>query len=190
MKQQPVIFLTFANDHNGQFLEALRSEQDSINYHLAPFQRENQGIVFNAASSGANKILEGLNQFTGQVIIFHFSGHSNGKGLQLESLDGEQILLYGENLTSLLIGEAHANLKLVFLNACMSKGLLAAFQKIGVPAVIATESNIPDQLAKDFAIAFYRSLVSGNTLETAFIQSQSMLEPDRMKKRIYRRMDF
>lgn len=175
MKQNPVIFLTFANDHRGRFLEALRPEQDAINLHLASFQKDHQGIVYNSAASGTGELLEGLNQFTGQLIIFHFSGHSDGQNLQLTAEDGEDILLNGDNLTAILSGEVKANLKLVFLNACLTQGMLKAFQAIDVPAIIATDTSISDHLAKEFAGAFYRSLSSGNTLETAFQQSKSLL---------------
>lgn len=185
MQTKPVIFLTFANDRKGRFLEALRPEQDGINFHLAPFQKNHNGIVYNAAASGAGSLLEGLNQFTGQLIIFHFSGHSDGQNIQLAGEGGEQIYLNGENLTQLLTGEAKENLKLVVLNACLSKGMLEAFRKIGVPAIIATESTISDAKAKAFAVAFYRSLASGNTLETAFLQSKALMETTKGESRVY-----
>ncbi|MEM6807235.1 MAG: CHAT domain-containing protein [Bacteroidota bacterium] len=185
MSKKAVIFLTFANDHKGQFLEALRPEQDGINYELIPVQNEKRGIVYNSSASSSEGILKDLNGFSRQIAIFHFSGHSDGKNLRLESNAPGQIYLDGDNLTQLLIGEAKENLKLVFLNACLTKGMLPAFQKIGVPIVIATSAKIPDEKAKKFAIAFYRSLVSGNTVETAFIQGKTLIDEKDRDNRVY-----
>lgn len=60
---KPVVFLTFANDPHGAFLEALKPEQEAINLKLANFQKED-GIVFNSGSD-INKIIEGLNAYKG-----------------------------------------------------------------------------------------------------------------------------
>ena len=184
MNSKPVIFLTFANDHQGRFLEALRPEQDGINVHLAKFQQEG-GIVYHPGSSEPDKILAGLNQFTGQLCVFHFSGHSDGVGLQFESLQGDSIQFHGANIGSILKQEAQSNLKLVFLNACLTDGLIETLQEIGVPAIIATASTISDAKAQTFSIAFYRSLASGNSLKTAFEQAKAIIEPDDATERIF-----
>ncbi|MEL6676998.1 MAG: CHAT domain-containing protein [Bacteroidota bacterium] len=185
MSSKPVIFLTFANDPQGRFLEALRPEQEGISLQLADFQNTQEGIVHHAASSQADDLLASLNKFTGQLIIFHFSGHADGNQLQLGVENGQEILLHGAQLSDFLRGEAQANLKLVFLNACYTQDMLEAIQAIGVPAVIATETAIPDQQAKEFAIRFYRSWVSGNTLENAFIQAKSVLAKEDASTRVY-----
>lgn len=188
MSQKPVIFLTFANDHHGQFLEALRPEQAGLHSELAKYQNKSQGIYHSLGSTEPNQLLKDLNEFTGQLIIFHYSGHADGEGLQLESLSGDQIYLHGVNLTSILEGEN--NLKLVFLNGCATKGLVEQLHQIGVPAVIATETSISDQRARDFAIAFYRSLVSGKSLEGAFLQAKALIEPQEGNHRVYRSLIF
>lgn len=189
MESKPVIFLTFANDRNGRFLEALRPEMTELN-HLMTKYREDGGDFHIPGSSQPDLLIRALNSFTNRITIFHYSGHANAGGLHLESMEGEGIFLNGKNLTSILADEAKQNLKLVFLNGCLTEGLVAAFQKMGVPAVIATKAEIPDDQAKAFSVAFYRSLVSGNTLETAFHQGKAVLEPDGKKNRIYRGLDW
>ena len=65
-------------------------------------------------------------------------------------------------------------------------------QAIGIPAIIATETTIPDSQARAFAIAFYRSLASGNSLGTAFAQAKSVIEPEADQNRVfsYRAMNW
>ena len=190
VRELPVIFLTFANDQNGRFLEALRPEQREIHHQLAKYQNKGEGIYHSVGSTEPKLLLEDLAEFTGQIIIFHYSGHADAVGLQLESIEGDEIFLHGANLTSILADEVNANLKLVFLNACLTKGLMEAFQKISTPAIIATETTIPDEEAKLFSVAFYRSMVSGNTLETAFNQAKTVLKPSDQTSGIYRTRGF
>ncbi|MDW3647756.1 MAG: CHAT domain-containing protein [Bacteroidia bacterium] len=184
----PVVFLTFANDSKGAFLEALKPEQNGINSKLASFQKEG-GIVHNAGS-GIDEIMEGLNAFKGQISIFHFSGHSDGESLQLEGSDKE--MLQGNDLISILKEEVQSapKLKLVFLNACNSDGILEALKAIKVPAVILTDEAIPDRQAKQFSIALYRSLASGNTLETAFNQAKTVISTKDTKSQVFRKIDL
>lgn len=190
VSQKPVIFLTFANDHEGRFLESLRPEQAGIHHQLAKYQNKGEGLYHSSGASEPELLLKDLNEFTGQLVIFHFSGHSDGAGLQLESQAGGKILLHGGNLSSILAAEAKQNLHLVFLNACKTHGLLSSLKEIGVPAIIATDREVPDKEAKSFAVAFYRSLVSGNSLETAFMQSKAALEPGIERRRIFRGLEF
>ncbi|MEM6801672.1 MAG: CHAT domain-containing protein [Bacteroidota bacterium] len=185
---KPVVFLTFANDPHGAFLEALKPEQEAINLKLANFQKED-GIVFNSGSD-INKIIEGLNAYKGQIAIFHFSGHSDGESLQLEA-ETEEGFQHNDLALSLKeeVKEGE-RLKLVFLNACNSKGILESLKKIGVPAVIATDKVIPDQTAKRFSMAFYRSMAAGNSLETAFNQAKTVISSSKEGNQIFRSMGF
>ena len=190
MPPKPVIFLTFANDHQGRFLESLRPEQAGLHHQLAKYQNKGLGLYHSTGATEPDLLLQDLNEYSGQIIIFHYSGHSDGIGLQLESESGQELFLHGGNLSGRLKDEASKQWKLVFLNACKSHGLLASLQAAGVPAVIATDSNIPDSQARIFSIAFYRSLVSGNSLETAFTQAKSALEPHGEATRVFRSLIF
>ena len=187
--KKPAIFLAFANNQQGELLEELRPEQAALHSQLNKYQNNGGGIYHPGFSTGPDHLLADLNEFTGQVMIFHFSGHSDGVGLQLETTSGEDIFLHGAQLTSILAEEAKHQLKLVILNACMTKSLVNALQKIGVPAIIATEASIPDLDAKRFSIAFYRSLVNGNSLGTAFNQAQAIIEPEANINRVYASRD-
>lgn len=192
MTKKPVIFLTFANDRKGQFLEALEPERTGLHHQLSKYLNTGEGIYHSAGSSDPKDLLKDLNLFTGQIRVFHFSGHSDGVNLQLENNEGEEQYLHGKNLVKLLKSEVKnsSQLFLVFLNACNSKGLLKALQHIEVPAIIATDTTIPDKTARDFSISFYRSLVSGNNLETAFDNAKIEIASNKTDKQVFRAMDF
>ena len=108
----------------------------------------------------------------------------------MESLDGKQIVLSGSKLTRLLEEEARTKLKLVFLNACMTDGFIQAFTHLGIPAIIATNAEIGDTLAKKFSSSFYRLLVSGSTLQEAFDGAKSAVEKDTAFESGKRKIDW
>jgi hypothetical protein len=99
-----------------------------------------------------------------QPTILHFSGHGTADGIVLRDDSGGYTRVTGANLTRLL---KDRGVQLVVLNACytklQSKPLLRA-----VPAVVSTTSEVQDEAARRFAIAFYRSLGEGFSIRDAF----------------------
>ncbi|RMG62483.1 MAG: CHAT domain-containing protein, partial [Bacteroidetes bacterium] len=175
--KKPIIFLTFANerDNPSRDLKALEPERNQLLYTLAKFS---QG-KYHLAPSQPAELIRHLNQFPGQLIIFHFSGHADGQQLQMENLEGQAEKLHRQHLGAILATEATNKLKLVFLNACATEEQVACLQRAGVPAIIATKKDISDTAASTFSQIFYQSLIAGNTLEGAFNKAKAAIEPGR-----------
>ena len=93
-----------------------------------------------------------------RIAIFHFGGHADGDRLLLQSAF-EPRAAYAEGLATLL-GQQRG-LKLVFLNGCSTRPQVKRLLDAGVPAVIATARAIDDQMATEFAVAFYQALTTG-----------------------------
>jgi len=121
--------------------------------------------------------------------IFHFSGHgvfspafppagdapaAPGMGrLALEDEHGELAALSADRLCELL--RSHG-VRLVFLNACQSgardphavwNSLAAGVLKARIPAVVAMQTKVRDDVAAAFSATFYRALVAGYELDYA-----------------------
>lgn len=186
----PHIFLSFANDHTGAFLHALEPERRALRSELSIFQRNGWGYYHSSSSSAARHLIEDLQLYPRQISIFHFSGHADGESLQLESQKKEQQELHQNNLLSILKEEAQNNLKLVFLNACETKGMLEGLQELNVPAVILTDAVISDRQAKEFSLAFYRSLLNGSSLETAFSYAKTLINSSASDSRVFRAINL
>ena len=181
-----VIFLTFANDYSNpdRFLKALEPEKAAIQSALIKFQQRGWGIVHPAPSSQPQLLLQDLNKFSNQIIIFHFSGHAGGVQLVLETALGAPNQLHRINLARFLATEKQ--LKLVFLNGCSTKEQIDTLIEIGVPAIIATDQSIQDSKAALFAATFYESFVAGSTLKQAFLKAKGVVEPADQLESIYR----
>jgi hypothetical protein len=118
--------------------------------------------------------------------VFHFAGHgqfvTEGPAFGDVAREGWIILadernqafpLPGERLAELLRG---TGVRLVMLGACQTgrrdnhnvwSSVAAALLKAGIPAVVAMQFTIGDQLAVAFSEAFYRALVAGLSVDEA-----------------------
>ena len=188
MSDKPVIFLTFANDHRHQrrFLKALEPEKAGIKKALIDFQKKWGGIVYDVPLSESGELLEDLNEFKGELIIFHFSGHADGTQLALETTEGDIQHLNQQTLSWFLADQQR--LKLVFLNGCSTDGQIHHLQKLGVEAIIATSQSIPDQQAARFGTAFYESLMAGHSLKQAYLQAKGVVNPESTNEYIFRQL--
>src|SRR5690606_4328807 len=113
-----------------------------------------------------------------QPALFHFHGHGfwagyDGEGgLALEGHDGRAELLDGATLATLL---GAARVRLAVLNACSTaraganrwSGLAQGLVRSGVPAVVAHQAPLADDLARAFAGRFYAALVKDGTVDRA-----------------------
>lgn len=98
------------------------------------------------------QLVDAIRNYRERLYIFHFSGHANGTALKMT--DGKA---YSEGLSKLL-GRAD-NLKLVFLNACATKGHVKTLLDAGVPVIIATSAQVEDKIARIFSKCFYEEFV-------------------------------
>lgn len=134
-----------------------------------------------------------LKQVLGQPVdVFHFSGHGafrTGFGARLHTVekqgtivlakeDGSANPLSADELCVLL---AQSSVRLAILDACetaesdifQSWGSVAAgLLKGGIPAVVAMQFSIYDDLAQRFAQAFYQNIVAGRTVDEAVAQAR------------------
>lgn len=83
--------------------------------------------------------------------IIHFAGH--GQTMRLTLSDGE---LSTEMLISSLDNQKRPNL--IFLNACKSLPAAAQLHRHGANYVIGWRDDVTDQVAGEFAVAFYNTL--------------------------------
>ncbi|MEM9933040.1 MAG: CHAT domain-containing protein [Bacteroidota bacterium] len=182
----PTIFLSFANDkeHSDRFLEQLGPERTTLQRILTDFNKSGWGLYHSAGSSAPKELLKDMQAYTSTIIIFHFSGHANGTSLSLENGEGGNVALSTASLKTLL--SAEPTLKLVFLNACATKGHVETLLAMGIPAVIATEKSVLDTDACVFSEAFYKELVLGKDLKTAFGRAKMVLDTSGQGDRIYR----
>ena len=134
--------------------------------------------------------------------IFHFTGH----GIPPRGGRPGGLLLYrsgdrGEQAypgTELAARLARAGTSLAFVNACFSDdrpesgdgpGLAQALAEI-VPVVLAIRGAVGDEKARDFADAFYTSLLAGSTVDEAVARGRLEMdesEPDWQRAVLYSR---
>lgn len=109
---------------------------------------------------------------SGHYDVFHFIGHgrSDEKGnvqirVNSESSVNNEHWIDGETFATNFQG---SNIRLVILNSCLSaevspsrslSGLGPYLMRKGVPAIIAMQYEVPDEVSIKFADAFYRTLV-------------------------------
>ncbi|MDZ7356854.1 MAG: CHAT domain-containing protein [candidate division KSB1 bacterium] len=126
-------------------------------------------------------------ELTHRVDIVHFIGHGGycealgGGCLVFETEDGKPELLSIERLSTLMDG---AQVRLVVLNACqtatiansdISFGVAHGLVKIGIPAVVAMQFNIPDASALMFAKHFYTTLAETHQVDRAVDEARRRL---------------
>ena len=148
----PRIFLCFANNEKGTFLEALLPEKNALQKTLRKYEKQNWGSFFTAATSEPESLLLDLNNYSGEIIIFHFSGHNDGKNLQFVDEAGNPLAFKDSALKAFL--QSEKRLQLVFLNACATQHHIHALQAAGIPAIIATSQAVGDKQAKKFSHTF------------------------------------
>lgn len=165
--------MTFANDQDC-YLPNLKREGNSIDQSLRLHQKKSTIIFKKEVNTSIDDIFNLLKDFGEGLHIFHYGGHANGVGLQLESFDGQPEEAQGKGLSGIL-GE-QANLKLVFLNGCATKGHVDLLFEAGVPLVIATSVSIDDKNATDFAEQFYEYLATNRSIQQAFNSARAFIE--------------
>ncbi|GAK52163.1 hypothetical protein U14_03414 [Candidatus Moduliflexus flocculans] len=99
--------------------------------------------------------------------IVHFSGHGAGEaGIKLQDEYGDAQLVGGEALAGLF--ELFADtVECVLLNACYSEVQATAISQ-HIPYVIGMNNAIEDNAAREFAVAFYKTLGAGKDIQFAY----------------------
>jgi hypothetical protein len=171
MPEPPVVFLAFANAHDqGRYLPRLDEEGRRLQEMLEGAERQGLcELVFRAAATDPG-IREVFNQYRDRVAIFHYGGHADGARLLLDSPSGVEAPADAGGFAAFL-GQRRG-LQLVFLNGCSTRAQVTRLLAANVAAVIATSRAIEDGSATEFACAFYRELVAGANVKSAYLAAR------------------
>ncbi|MHC2842897.1 CHAT domain-containing protein [Bradyrhizobium diazoefficiens] len=169
-------------------LQALPREQQQIRKALAALAGV-EAVFVPIFPEGGDGDIPGVTvgllaeALTERTDIFHFSGH--GEFIrEMTSQEGQGALLFADAageafpVSSTKLAELlkSKGVRLAVLGACeggrrdginMWSGVAAALLRVGIPAVVAMQYSIDDNLAAAFMTAFYQSLVAGSLIDEA-----------------------
>ncbi|GEM_PF-2916298 len=166
--KKPVIFLAFANDKTDES-RYLRNLSDELHELREVLDKTNCKII-ERANVRIKDIFDVFRE--NEVTIFHYGGHANDFQLLLESSQGNETA-HAKPLMEFLA--SHQSLKLVFLNGCSTKKQTQELQSKNI-SVIGTRSEIEDEIAKNLAISFYKSLASFKTIQESWETAQNEIQ--------------
>lgn len=168
MKEKtPVVFCAFANDPVLSL--KLSEEEKGIRTAFSRLHHSGKIEFFSLGMTSIDQLYDQLSLYGKRVSVFHFGGHSSSDEIKL--VDGESKM---DNLAVELGQQAH--LSLVFLNGCQNVNQIKALFREGIPAVIATSTEVGDDVALVFATKFYHNLVAGKSIRQAFDSSSSLIK--------------
>ena len=172
MHPQPIIFLAFAsqNFHPQEICPDLSSEKKAICQAIRPW---NVDRVKDGSYGNTSELIDSLHSYKDRIGIFHFAGHAKGNNLVFADASQKNDALHIKNLANFLKNESY--LALVFLNACATAPMVQYLLDQGIKAIIATDKEISDTEACDFAKYFYNALAQGCTLQEAFTSARSTI---------------
>lgn len=156
----PVIYLSFSNSQDA-YLALLDEEASALSKILQPMAEAKNYEVFQEKGVDLNDLFDSFRRYRNRISVFHYGGHA----------DSDHLILEGESVNSGGLATLFAleeNLKLIFLNGCSTKKQVELLLEKNIPAVIATSVPVDDHAAVEFSKQFYRELVSGSTLKSAF----------------------
>ena len=106
--------------------------------------------------------------------IVHFTGHGNQAGVYLYNLQKTSPELLGVGLLKGLFVELPDNRKpdVILLNSCYSDDLIVEDILNLIPHIIATKSDIPENIALSFTTRFYKVLSTGNSIRDSFNEAR------------------
>ncbi|RLS57861.1 MAG: CHAT domain-containing protein [Planctomycetota bacterium] len=165
----PVILAAFSNDHQdaANYLRNLSEEARRIQAVLEPAVELCPLVLLPNAT--LDEILDAFQKYRNRVVVFHYAGHANGFELLLESASGGVHHVGAQGLATFL-GQQQG-LQLVFLNGCSTEQQAEALLNAGVGCVIATTQSIDDAVATDFSSRFYKGIVTGAPLQSAYAEA-------------------
>jgi Effector-associated domain 11 len=158
MTNQPTLLMTFAANN----LAGVKTESDKIWKSV-----KNNTLVKATKISNAtiDKLAESIFDCGKDLVMFHFGGHADQKGIVLDGFkDIDKI-----RLSRLLLPNEKHNVQLIFLNGCLSYGHVGILTAKGVKAIIATNVKVDDTEAVRMAAFFYKLFFEKDyTLKEAF----------------------
>lgn len=176
MGERPRFVFAYANDRvdDRGDLRNLIEELYAVEAALRDPEKVGQCEVVSLPNVDLERFFDACQHDQRRLSLVHYGGHADGKTLLFE--DRKR----GVNATSARsIAEFLATLralKLVVLNGCSTDGQVAALLDRGVPAVVATSTEIKDDVATQFAKRFYLALAASATIADAFTQASSAVK--------------
>lgn len=174
-KKAPVIFLAFANDQQDQarYLRGLAAELRGLREALQPARRAGDVEIVERANASLGDIFDVFQdpEWKGRIKVFHFGGHANSYQLLFEAGRGNAPQAAdADALGRFLAGQP--GLEFIFLNGCATAQQAIGLRAAGVPAVIATDIDINDEVATRFAIRFYKGIGAYLPVSKAYNDAQ------------------
>ena len=180
--RKPVFAFAFANDGSSgaRHLAALDTEHAALQQVFGRTDAPWEFIQSAQTSVGGLLDLLQNTDYHGRIALLHFAGHASGSALLMQGDDGSPEIANADAVAEFVA--LHPGLGFVFLNACSTAGQVEALLKAGVPAIIATDFDVNDAVATEFAGRFYREVVNGSTLRHAFDSASAAVRAnDRLK---------
>lgn len=166
MASLPVVLMFFADTSDAP-LPALQTERTKL-YSALTEHNEKQYLLILHFAADPDLVLTELSRYRERVVIVHFSGHAKSKNEELQ-MDNGSIFNIG---LSQKLGECPA-LRLVFLNACSTQSFVKQLVKEGIPAILATLTEVSDQKSAEVAGRFYNYLGRRYSLTNSYLQTSA-----------------
>ena len=171
MQHRPVIYLAFANDRQdaSRYLRNLPQERKAITEPLQKAEEAGLCTLVVTTNTTVDELLDTFQKYRNEIALFHFGGHAGEVQLFMEDVQGRPALAHASGLAEFL-GQQQG-LKLIFFNGCSTQPQVEELLAAGVPMVIATSQEIPDDLATALSTRFYTAISQGTNVGTAFNES-------------------
>ncbi len=179
MSHKPYILFAFANEelNPNKYLRNLPKEQEALDKLFnEPDSQElcEHKILKNATVGQIIEHFQERENTASPVQILHFSGHGSKDSLVFQTLERRNLQAPNEPLAD-FFGK-YKNLRLVFLNACYTKGLAEHLLGYDIPAIIGTSQAVLDEVATKFSLRFYKGMLRGYSLRRAFEEAKNQVE--------------
>lgn len=159
-KKLPIALFVFSNDLDNH-LPNVETERKAIETALEQYHDTNCLKVILRSSVSILELMRLFQRYHGQIVLFHFSGHANGKGLQLNENTKTTEIAFVNGLAGLIKKEVEeGQLEFVFLNGCSTKPQVEVLKEVGVKSIIATNFPINDYKSAKFSGFFYETLAN------------------------------
>jgi|GEM_PF-3630004 hypothetical protein len=178
-KKQPIALFVFSNDLD-RYLSKIETERKAIESALEQYHDTNRLKVILRSSVSIMELMRLFQRYHGQIVLFHFSGHAGGEGLQLNQTTTDNEVGYAQGIAGLIKKEVEeGQLEFVFLNGCSTKPQVEALKNAGVKSIIATNFPINDNKAAQFSGFLYKTLANkaiDNPLDSESINIKQAFE--------------
>lgn len=166
--QIPIALFVFSNDLDN-YLPNIERERTIIEEALEHYDDTNRLKIITRSFVDVNELFRLFTRYSGRIALFHFAGHADGGGLQLNESISNTITGNADGVADLIKREVENGiLQFVFLNGCSTNPQVERLKAIGVPSIVATNYPINDVKAVNFSKQFYRTWAKADNILKAF----------------------